>query len=63
MKATETLHERGQSPWLDNMTRGLLDAEGNWRWRCTNEMLPTRAFEMAARPDEHVGSLARRVSR
>jgi transaldolase len=25
MKATETLHERGQSLWLDNITRGLLD--------------------------------------
>ena len=26
MKATETLHERGQSLWLDNITRALLDA-------------------------------------
>jgi transaldolase len=25
VKATETLHERGQSLWLDNITRGLLD--------------------------------------
>ena len=25
MKATETLHERGQSLWLDNITRDLLD--------------------------------------
>jgi transaldolase len=25
MKATETLHERGQSLWLDNITRSLLD--------------------------------------
>src|ERR1700683_1290848 len=25
MKATETLHERGQSLWPDNITRGLLD--------------------------------------
>lgn len=25
MKATEALHERGQSLWLDNITRGLLD--------------------------------------
>ena len=25
MKATETLHERGQSVWLDNITRSLLD--------------------------------------
>jgi transaldolase len=26
MKATETLHQRGQSLWLDNITRGMLDA-------------------------------------
>jgi len=26
MKATETLHDRGQSIWLDNITRDLLDA-------------------------------------
>src|SRR3989454_5264426 len=26
MKATETLHERGQSLWLDNITRDLLDS-------------------------------------
>lgn len=26
MKATEKLHERGQSLWLDNITRGLLDS-------------------------------------
>ncbi len=26
MKATETLHERGQSLWLDNITRGMLDS-------------------------------------
>jgi len=26
VKATEKLHERGQSLWLDNITRGLLDA-------------------------------------
>lgn len=26
MKATEILHERGQSLWLDNITRGLLDS-------------------------------------
>ncbi len=26
MKATETLHERGQSLWLDNITRSMLDA-------------------------------------
>src|SRR5678810_8108 len=25
MKATETLHERGQSLWLDNITRDLLE--------------------------------------
>ena len=25
MRATETLHERGQSIWLDNITRSLLD--------------------------------------
>ena len=25
MKATETLHDRGQSLWLDNITRDLLD--------------------------------------
>ncbi|MBU3064455.1 hypothetical protein KO481_23345 [Nocardia sp. NEAU-G5] len=25
MKATEILHERGQSLWLDNITRGMLD--------------------------------------
>ena len=25
MKATETLHERGQSLWLDNITRSMLD--------------------------------------
>ena len=25
MKATQTLHERGQSLWLDNITRGMLD--------------------------------------
>ena len=25
MKATETLHERGQSLWLDNITRTMLD--------------------------------------
>lgn len=25
MKATETLHNRGQSLWLDNITRDLLD--------------------------------------
>ena len=25
MKATQTLHERGQSLWLDNITRSLLD--------------------------------------
>jgi transaldolase len=25
MRATETLHQRGQSLWLDNITRGLLD--------------------------------------
>ncbi len=24
MKATQQLHELGQSPWLDNITRGLL---------------------------------------
>ena len=26
MKATQILHERGQSLWLDNITRGLLDS-------------------------------------
>lgn len=26
MRATHTLHERGQSLWLDNITRGMLDA-------------------------------------
>src|SRR5882672_3722806 len=26
MKATETLHERGQSLWLDNITRDLLES-------------------------------------
>jgi transaldolase len=26
VKATETLHERGQSLWLDNITRGMLDS-------------------------------------
>src|SRR4029450_210743 len=26
MKATQTLHERGQSLWLDNITRDLLDS-------------------------------------
>jgi transaldolase len=26
MKATETLHERGQSLWLDNITRAMLDS-------------------------------------
>ncbi|PYN24769.1 MAG: transaldolase, partial [Candidatus Rokuibacteriota bacterium] len=26
MKATETLHEQGQSLWLDNITRDLLDS-------------------------------------
>nr|WP_083418038.1 transaldolase family protein [Pseudofrankia sp. BMG5.37] len=26
MKPTETLHERGQSLWLDNITRRMLDA-------------------------------------
>ena len=26
MKATEILHERGQSLWLDNITRGMLDS-------------------------------------
>ena len=25
MKATETLHDRGQSLWLDNITRDLLE--------------------------------------
>jgi transaldolase len=25
MKATQTLHDRGQSLWLDNITRELLD--------------------------------------
>ena len=25
MKPTQALHEAGQSPWLDNITRGLLD--------------------------------------
>ena len=25
MKATEILHERGQSLWLDNITRSMLD--------------------------------------
>jgi len=25
VKATETLHERGQSLWLDNITRSMLD--------------------------------------
>ena len=25
MKATEILHDRGQSLWLDNITRSLLD--------------------------------------
>jgi transaldolase len=25
MKATEVLHQRGQSLWLDNVTSGLLD--------------------------------------
>jgi transaldolase len=26
VKATEILHERGQSLWLDNITRGMLDS-------------------------------------
>jgi len=26
LKATQILHERGQSLWLDNITRGLLDS-------------------------------------
>ena len=26
MKATETLHDQGQSLWLDNITRDLLDS-------------------------------------
>src|SRR4029450_13182716 len=26
MKATQTLHDRGQSLWLDNITRDLLDS-------------------------------------
>jgi hypothetical protein len=26
VKATRMLHERGQSLWLDNITRGMLDA-------------------------------------
>ncbi len=26
MKATQTLHEHGQSLWLDNITRGMLDS-------------------------------------
>ena len=26
MKATQTLHERGQSLWLDNITRDLLES-------------------------------------
>ena len=25
MKPTQALHEAGQSPWLDNITRSLLD--------------------------------------
>ncbi len=25
MKATETLHDQGQSLWLDNITRSMLD--------------------------------------
>jgi transaldolase len=25
VRATQTLHERGQSLWLDNITRALLD--------------------------------------
>jgi len=27
MKATQKLHEMGQSLWLDNITRGLLTSE------------------------------------
>ncbi|WP_432866910.1 hypothetical protein [Microbispora rosea] len=26
MKATQALHERGQSLWLDKITRGMLDS-------------------------------------
>ena len=26
MRATETLHQQGQSLWLDNITRGMLDS-------------------------------------
>jgi hypothetical protein len=31
MKATKLLHELGQSPWLDNITRDLLDS-GHSYW-------------------------------
>jgi transaldolase len=30
MKATQALHNLGQSIWLDNITRDLLDS-GRWR--------------------------------
>src|SRR6266576_4206576 len=39
MKATETLHERGQSLWLDNITRDLLDS--GTLARCINELSVT----------------------
>ena len=32
-------------------------AEGNWRWRCTEEMLLPACLRMAARPDEDLGPL------
>ena len=37
MKATQLLHERGQSLWLDNITRDLLGAMGS---RMAANLLP-----------------------
>ena len=57
MKATELLHNLGQSLWLDNITRDLLNlgrearmnvpgrADGNWRWRVSEEILSPPSFQ------------------
>jgi hypothetical protein len=52
MKRTQALHEAGQSLWLDNITRALLDAGAD---------LVVRTLDEVSRPALAQGGLARKT--
>ncbi len=63
MKATETLHDQGQSLWLDNITRSMLDNGAVQRYIDRYSVTGPHLEPVDLRQGDLIGRLRRRDPR